>query len=219
MEMRMACKIVVLSGGKGGVGRSTLSRNFIVGAMLAGFRTLGFDLDRQATFHKWHQRREKTRQENAGCLPTDVRLAHVSDWRSIVSATEGYDVAIIDTAPGIEENMASMLSLAQASAFVVVPCGVSHDDIESVVPWVNTLNKHKVHAAFVFNKVNRRTKSFGVARATLIRHGAVCPIEIPLLEDIHVPAAQGLCALDFENARGGESLESVWRFVRREAGL
>ncbi len=215
----MGCKIIVLSGGKGGVGRSTLSRNFLVAGGLAGISAVGFDLDRQATFQKWHLRRVKTREEAPACPATDVRLAHVSDWRSIVSTAAEFDMAIIDTAPGIEENMASMLSLCQAATFVVVPCGVSHDDIESVVPWMTTLLQNKVKAAFVLNKANRRTKSFATARSTLHRYGPLCPVEIPLLEDIHGSAAEGLAAMDFENARGGEPIESVWQFVRREAGL
>src|SRR5271165_1827302 len=114
-------------------GRSTLARNFLVSSALAGFRTVGFDMDRQATLHKWHVRREKTR-ETTDCPATDVRRAALSDWRAIVADSAGFQIAVVDTAPGIEENMASMIELCRAAALVVVPSGVTHDDIESVVP-------------------------------------------------------------------------------------
>jgi len=203
---------------QGGVGRSTLSRNFLVSSALAGFRTVGFDMDRQATLHKWHVRREKTR-ETTDCPATDVRRAALSDWRAIVADSAGFQIAVVDTAPGIEENMASMIELCRAASLVVVPSGVTHDDIESVVPWMRTLRENRLSAAFVLNKANRRLCSFELARTTLLRCGNLCPVEIPTLEDIHSPAANGLCSMDFTNAKGGGPMEGVWTYVQREIDL
>ena len=217
--MAKPCKLIVLSGGKGGVGRSTMARNFLVASATAGFKTIGFDLDRQATLHKWHLRRQKSREKLPECVATDVRIANVADWRSLVEASKGFEVAVVDTAPGIEENMAAMVSLCRAATFVAIPCGVTHDDIESVVPWMRTLMEQRVKAAFILNKANRRTKSFAVARNTLLRNGPVAPVEVPLLEDIHAPSSEGLCTLDYENARGSVPIEGVWMHIRREIGL
>jgi chromosome partitioning protein len=213
------CRIVVLSGGKGGVGRSTLSRNFLVASALAGYRTIGFDLDRQGTLEKWHLRRVKTCKSLQDCVSTEVKALQASGWRQITLGAVGYQVAIVDTPPGIEENTAAMIALCQSASFVVVPCGTTHDDIESVIPWMRTLVDSKVSAAFVLNKANRRTKSYEMARATLLKCGPVCPIEVPQLEDIHSPSANGLCVMDYESSRAVTPIEGVWTFVRREIDL
>jgi hypothetical protein len=42
---------------------------------------------------------------------------------------------------------------------------------------------------------------------------------VPLLEDIHVSGAQGLGVLDVRGAKAAPTFESLWAYVRREAGM
>jgi chromosome partitioning protein len=53
----------------------------------------------------------------------------------------------------------------------------------------------------------------------LVKAGAVCPTELPQLEDIHVPSTKGLTLLDYSKSRGIDPFEEIWAYVRREVGL
>jgi chromosome partitioning protein len=56
-------------------------------------------------------------------------------------------------------------------------------------------------------------------RGVLVKAGSVCPVELPQLEDIHVPSTKGLTLLDYSKSRGMEPFEEIWAYVRREIGL
>jgi len=212
-------KLLVLCGSKGGCGKSMLARNLLVAAAQSRIKAVGIDMDRQGTFAKWAERRKKVRVALEECVPADVVTSHVTEWEAALDSAAEASLLIVDTAPSIEENIASVLALCRAASLVLVPTGTFYDDMESVVPWMQTLSDAGVNAAFVINRVNTRTRSFGQARASLLHHGSVCPVEIPQLEDIHQPSAKGLTALDFEKGRGLEAIEAVWTFTRRELRL
>jgi chromosome partitioning protein len=214
-----ACRIVVLGGSKGGTGRSTQSRNLLVCAVQSGIQAIGIDLDKQNTFLRWSERRAKAREKLPQIMPTEVIASRVEDTYQLDQITAGYELAIIDTAPGVEEAMTSMLELCRRASLVLVPTSPSGDDLESVVPWFKNLVGAGSNGAFVLNKANRRTRSYASARSTLMRHGALCPAEIPLLEDIAAPFPSGLAVVDYEKARGAEAMADLWTYVRREIAL
>jgi len=208
-----------MCGSKGGCGKSLLARNILVAAGQSGLRAVGVDMDRQGTFMKWSERRKKARLALPECVPTEVFSARITEWADVIAQVRPYQIAVVDTAPSVEENIASVLSLCRAATLVIVPTGTFHDDLESVIPWMKTLTEQGMKAAFAINRVNTRTRSFTQARATLLKYGAICPVEIPQLEDIHQPSAKGLVVLDYEKSKGGEPLEAVWSYVRREISL
>jgi chromosome partitioning protein len=213
------CRVVVLGGSKGGCGRSTIARNLLVAAGQAGIRTVGIDLDTQRTLRKWSDRRSVTREKLPQVVATEVIASHVDQWPAILADVAGYRLAIVDTAPGVEHNLTDILALCREAALVLVPTSPSTDDLESVVPWFRSLVESGATGAFVLNKANRRTKSFGAARSALLRHGPVAPVEIPQLEDIAAPFATGLAVLDYDRARGADVMGDIWRYVQREVRL
>jgi chromosome partitioning protein len=211
------CKVLVLGGSKGGCGRSTLSRNLIVAARQVGLNVLGVDQDAQRTFKKWSDRREAAREKFPQLVECEVIASSVEEWASL--DLTGRDLAIVDTAPGIEHGLAEMIGLCRQADYVLLPTSASTDDLESVVPYWTTLSESGVRGEFVLNKANRRTRSFASARSALNRHGRVAPVEVPLLEDIASPFASGLAVVDYDRSKGGEVMQDVWRHVRRELGL
>jgi chromosome partitioning protein len=211
--------LVVLCSPKGGTGKSSLARHLLVSASQDGRHAIGLDFDRQGTLAKWQSRRDKTRDTYPNFVPTEVATADLKDWRAALARAKGYAVVIVDTPPSVEDHIDSIYGLTQAAAFVIVPTGTSVDDLDSVVPWMRALGDRSVHAAFCFNKINRRTNSFLKAKARLLKAGPVSPVEIPTLEDIHVPATNGLSVLDHVKARGLAEFESLWDYVKREAKL
>jgi chromosome partitioning protein len=213
------CRILILGGSKGGCGRSTLAKNLLVLAGQAGIRAIGIDFDAQRTLAKWARRRAAAREKLPEVVPVEVVEGQVDQWSSLVRQISNYQLAIVDTAPGVEHDMSDMLALCREAALVLVPTSPAYDDLESIVPWVASLKRVGSHSAFVLNKANRRTKSFSSARSTLLKHGNLVPIEVPILEDIATPSSSGLAVVDFAKGKGADCMADLWRYASREVGL
>jgi chromosome partitioning protein len=212
-------RVVLVASPKGGVGKSSLCRNILVGAAKAGVRVLGVDLDQQQTLAKWHMRRERVRQTYPECPPVPVLAVPIGEWRSALREAAGHDLVVIDTPPSIEAQYGAALGLCEAADFVLVPTGATQDDVDSVTPWMRTLLAADVRASFVLNKANRRVKSYEAIRTKLLQVGSLCAVEIPLLEDIHVSAGKGLAVPDFARAKASETFDALWAYVAREARI
>jgi chromosome partitioning protein len=212
-------RILILGGSKGGCGRSTLAKNLLVLAGQAGIRAIGIDFDAQQTFSKWSKRRATARQQLPEIVPAEVIAGRLDQWPSIAQQVREYQLAIIDTPPGVEHDMADMLSLCREAALILVPTSPAYDDLESIVPWGASLKRVGSRSAFILNKANRRTKSFASARSTLLRHGNLAPIEIPILEDIATPSSSGLAVVDYAKGKGADVMADLWRYASREIGL
>ena len=87
------------------------------------------------------------------------------------------------------------------------------------MPWGVSLKRVGSQSAFVLNKANRRTKSFASARSTLLKHGNLVPIEVPVLEDIATPSSSGLAVVDYAKGKGADVMADLWRYASREIGL
>ena len=213
-------KIILVSSPKGGSGKSVLARHILVSACQAGINAVGIDFDRQGTFEKWAQRRETTRAVFPEFVSVTVKAALLKDWRAGLQITKKFDLAIIDTPPSIEDHLAAISQLAEAASLIVIPAVCTQDDIDSVIPWVEVLKQRKLQrAVVVLNRANRRTTSFARIRGRLIKVSDVCPVEIPLLEDVHVPSSKGLTLLDYSKSRGQEPFEEVWAYIKRQINL
>jgi chromosome partitioning protein len=218
-NLAIAKTVVVLTSPKGGVGKTTLARNLLVRAGQTGLKVVGVDLDRQKTLTRWGLRRRKTREAFPDFIDVPVKDFDIDDWRAALEATSDYDLAVIDTPPSVEDHKVPVNRLTESASFVIVPTGYMTDDLDSVIPWMRGLTERRIRAAFCLNKANRRTNSFRKAQGKLMKTGALCPVEVPLLEDIHVTADKGLTVLDIERAKGIDAFEFIWDFTKREVGL
>jgi chromosome partitioning protein len=213
------CRILLISSPKGGSGKSVLSRHLLVSAAQAGVRTIGLDFDRQQTLSKWAARRARTREAFPDFADTVVEPVPLQDWRGALRRVEGYQLAILDTPPSVEDHLPAIDSLGEAADLILVPAVCTQDDVESVAPWIKALAGKGFTCSVVLNRANRRTTSYARMRGVLVKAGAVCPTELPQLEDIHVPSTKGLTLLDYSKSRGIEPFEEIWAYVRREIGL
>ena len=212
-------RVLLVASPKGGVGKSSLCRSLLVSAARQGVRCLGVDLDQQQTLAKWHGRRERIRQTYPECPEVPVLAVPIADWRTALRETDRFDFLVIDTPPSIEAQYGATLSLCSAADVVLVPTGATQDDVDSVTPWMRTLNGADIRASFVLNRANRRVRSYEAIRTKLLQVGALCPVEIPLLEDIHVSAGKGLAVPDFIKAKAGETFDALWAYVVRDADI
>src|SRR3954465_1885226 len=80
--------IVLLSSPKGGVGKSSLSRNLLASAAQAGKQVIGIDLDQQATLKTWSERRERARSAIPGLPPVLVIAAPLGGWREALQQAQ-----------------------------------------------------------------------------------------------------------------------------------
>lgn len=218
-EQSKRCRILLVSSPKGGSGKSVVSRHLLVSAMQAGVHALGLDFDRQQTLTKWAARRLHTRGAFPEFAEANVEAVSLQDWRGALRRTEGYDLAILDTPPSVEDHLPAIDALGDAADLILIPAVCTQDDVESVTPWLRALMAKGFRCSVLLNRANRRTTSYARMRGILIKTGPVCPTELPQLEDIHVPSVKGLTLLDYSRSRGIEPFEEVWAYVRREIGL
>ena len=213
------CRILLVSSPKGGSGKSVLSRHLLVSAAQTGIHAVGLDFDRQQTLTKWAARRARTREAFPDFAEAVVEPVALQDWRAALRRTEGYRLAVLDTPPSVEDHLPAIEALAEAADLILVPAVCTQDDVDSVAPWIRALAGKGFRCSVVLNRANRRTTSYARMRGRLVKVGPVCPIELPQLEDIHVPASKGLTLLDYSKSRGIEPFEEIWAYVRREMGL
>ena len=212
-------RIILIASPKGGVGKSAVCCHILVSAANAGYCALGIDLDRQGTLTKWHARREWVRKNHPACVEVPVVSAKLDDWRDALAQASSYDLVVVDTPPGIEHHIDETLRLSAEADLVLVPTGATQTDLDSVAPWMASLEREQASAAFVLNKANRRVRSYEAIRARLLQAGPLCPVEVPMLEDIHVSTGNGLAVPDIAKAKAADTFNALWSYIRRQAGL
>jgi chromosome partitioning protein len=217
------CKIVMVCAPKGGVGKTTMARSLLVNAVINDKRAIGIDFDEQQSLITWAMDRERTRAQIPGLGEVIVRPQKLSEWRLVPQWTNSYDLAVIDTPPGVGGAVVAIMGLCEKAAFTLVPTGTSSDDLRKVIPWGETLAEMGVRFGFVLSRVNDRTVAYKAAVRDLNRIGMVLPVPIPALESIPVNAEQGMTVLDVEakgsEAKGSEAFEATWNSIRRECVL
>lgn len=207
---------LLTSSPKGGVGKTSLSRNIAVAAASEGLKVATLDLDPQGTLTKWWGRRPEERVVQFEHYRADI----TSDFEAVLTqAGADGQLVLIDTPTSVENHVEAMKSLILASAFVLIPTGPQFDDRDSVKPWMRMVRDYGAPAAFVLNRVKKKSKALEAAKVDLIREGKLCPIEIPDLEDIHKFTDSGLTAIDVGGANGAEEFIGVWNFVKNELGM
>src|SRR4051794_22399323 len=116
-------KIIDVVSQKGGAGKTTIATNLAVLAERAGYPTVLFDLDPQATAAKWGDKRAGT--------PPDVIAAQPGRLGRLLEEVrqQGAGLAIIDTAPAADN---AALEATKVADLVLVPCQPSDFDLGAV---------------------------------------------------------------------------------------
>ncbi len=135
--------IISILNQKGGVGKSSLARALAVEFASNKWLVHVADLDRtQQTFFKWAHRRAES-----GALPS-IDVALYADPKSALRAANNADVLIVD---GKAFADAHVLQIAEESDLIIIPVGVSIDDLEpSLKLAVELVNKGIDRAAIAF---------------------------------------------------------------------
>lgn len=141
-------KTIAVISQKGGVGKSMISSGLAVAAARDELATLLIDLDPQASNAKWAKRRDKADpvviSAHASMLEDEIKKAHEL----------GCELLILDTAPHSNDTA---LQAARLADVVIVPCGVSIDDIEAIPNTIDIAKFAGKPFFVVLNKVNAST--------------------------------------------------------------
>jgi chromosome partitioning protein len=151
---------------KGGVGKSTLARLIAREFAAGGWRVKIADLDvSQITSTAWKKRRD--------CAGIDPEVA-VEPFRTVsqaLSVRDAYDLLILDGPP---HSMAGTKEIARNSDLVVLPTGLSLDDLQPTVLLAHELVDAGIPAdriAFVLSRVGDRQNEIDEARSYIWKAG------------------------------------------------
>ncbi|MCK5641273.1 MAG: ParA family protein [Gammaproteobacteria bacterium] len=122
---------------KGGVAKSTIARLMAREFAIAGWNTLIADLDnKQLTSTDWAARRNE-----AGIEPAIASMPlHGVDQVPY----DAYDAVIFDGRP---HSSKETLAIAKIADFIIIPSGVSEDDLKPAVLLGHEMMKHNISAA------------------------------------------------------------------------
>ncbi|WP_367605421.1 ParA family protein [Teichococcus wenyumeiae] len=209
-------KILVCSSGKGGSGKTCLTRNLAVFAAHAGLRVATVDLDPQRGLTNWHA----VRPEDAVVIPNvAVPLSDLQDAMRQARALGELDLIIVDTPPGVDASPAEMRQLLLMADYVLVPTGQGAGDLRSVTEWMAFIRREQRPSAFVLNLTVRSAGSFDRAKQRLIEAGDLCPFDIRLYESIRVSDEVGLGVAEMKGANGLSDIRGVFTFAMHAIGL
>ena len=124
---------------KGGVGKSTVSRLIACNYAASEWQVKIADMDlAQGTCTSWNRRRLQNGTEPKVAVE---QFVNVSD---ALKTADHYDLIVFDGAP---HSTRMTLDIAQASDLVILPTGVSVDDLEPTIKLAHELKKNKVPLA------------------------------------------------------------------------
>jgi len=212
MESAVGTIRLILASPKGGVGKSCLSRNLAVAALLDGVKIATADLDPQATLTIWSRRR-----------PKELTIPHYkvawADADALLDDDElqGHEAILIDTPPSIEAQPAEFGKLLAAADLVIVPCRPTFDDAESAAPFLRHLSSQAKRAAVVLTFVKPRV-NINTVKSYLLQTAEICPIEIADRTDYARAGAKGLGLMDIPKHPGVEEVRGVWLYVKSVIG-
>jgi len=209
-------KVLVASSGKGGSGKTAVTRNLAVFAAHAGLRVATIDLDPQRGLTNWYG----VRPEQAVIIPNvAVPLSNLTEAMRQAEALGELDLLVVDTPPGVDASPTEMRRLLLLADFVLVPTGQGAGDLRSVIEWMSFIRREQKSSAFVLNLTVRTAGSFERAKQRLIEAGDLCPFDIRLYESIRVSDEIGLGLAEMRGANGLSDVRGVFTFTMHALGM
>ena len=165
------CKIIAIANQKGGAGKTTIATNVATALTTHQKGVLFVDADPQGSATDWASMNEEY------LFPTvAINSGNIGKQISMMLEKGNYDLVIIDCAPRMESEMASIISIAD---LVVIPCMPSPLDLwaaESLVEMITT-RQHltgKPKAQFLLNGTHPLSKIQADVLESMADYGLEC---------------------------------------------
>ncbi len=199
-------RTVLTYSGKGGVGKTTVTRELAVAGALAGRRVAIADLDPQAGITGWFGRRQ-------AATPIMVSLPAGYDLKTLAAA--GIDELLIDLPPGIPTYVAKLIVQADA---VLIPCRPSPDDLSAAGGAIEMVANHP-QWAFVLTQTLPRSRLTDGALRQLAGLGRVVPVSLGARQDYPLAAISGMAAVEFPGTKSAEEVKQLRAYVDKMIGF
>ena len=202
--------IIAITNLKGGVGKSTLSRNLAVYFALQGEKTCIVDTDiEQRTTCDWRSRREEDMEPVVDVFPMSSTEGLIQDVKT--HQQNGYRVIILDGVPQLEKVTTKMILL---SNFLIIPITPSIDDLKSFERFLRRYEdaktvRHEIPAFLILNRYSRTTESEEMKAAIhLFEQYGILPLQTVISERVaHKKSSKyGLTALEWEDPKAKEEI-------------
>lgn len=198
-------KTIVIAAQKGGAGKTTLTRNLSVAAVLDDHRVLCLDLDPQSSLRGWWESREAETPAMLDRDPAPHALRATLD-----AAKEQFDLCIIDTPPAAPVWLSEALGAAD---LVLIPVRPSPDDLRAVGATIAAVNSANVPFAFALSQTPRARITEEAARV-LAQHGRVTPVNIAQRVAYAETGATGQGVSETTDDKAGAEIAAVWDYVK-----
>lgn len=201
-------KTIVVASQKGGVGKTSLSRNLAATAASEKLRVLMIDLDPQGTTKRWLERRKT---DDLTMLEADPAPEDVPALLEQLAAGDHFDLVVIDTPPLVANWMPPLM---RASDLVLVPSKASTDDLDALGPTIAAARTAGQGVVFAMTMVNPRASLTDAAARALAQHGRVAPTNICNRVVFAEMGGAGESVIEARDPKALEEIADLWSFVK-----
>lgn len=202
---------------KGGTGKTTLSIHLAVEASLSRLKVLLVDVDPQASATSWWRRRQEQ-------MPELVQSRGDTLGDILKTAKEqGYDLAVVDTAPHSSEDSTSCARLAD---WVCIPTRPAILDLDAIRPSTDLVSAVDVSANIVLNACPPPTM-FGephivaeAREALTVYETPVCDVAVSQRVAFSHALIDGRAVSEYDRTgKAAREIDRLWSVLREGMGL
>ncbi len=211
-------KTVAVTINKGGVGKTTITKNLGTAAAAAGLTVLIIDMDTQQNTDAWGKRRRQHQPERQ--LPL-VQFTTERDLPEVLTRARAAecDLVLIDTPPGRSTEAPAAV---EAANFVLIPFWLETDAFEGLKKTADLARRLGTPAAAVLNFATPNSRSHEEAARDVLKALEVpmSPVVLHRYEAHRNANPSGLTAYEAEpDSRPAAEIAALWAWLSSELHL
>jgi chromosome partitioning protein len=200
---------------KGGVGKTTITKNLATAAAAAGLTVLIIDMDTQQNADAWGKRRKQHQPDRQ--LPL-VQFTTERDLPEVMERARAAecDLVLIDTPPGRSTEAPAAV---EAADFVLIPFWLETDAFEGLKKTGDLARRLGTPAAAVLNFATPNSRSHEESARDVLKALDVrmSPVVLHRYEAHRNANPTGLTAYEAEpDSRAAAEIAALWEWLRAE---
>ena len=200
---------------KGGVGKTTITKNLATAAAAAGLTVLIIDMDTQQNADAWSRRRRQQQPDRQ--LPI-VQFTTERDLPDVLERARAADcdLVLIDTPPGRSTEAPAAV---EAADFVLIPFWLETDAFEGLKKTADLARRLGRPSAAVLNFATPNSRSHEEAARDVLKalDARMSPVVLHRYEAHRNANPSGLTAYEAEpESRAAAEVWALWNWLREE---